>query len=92
MKHSFLKNVLPIAVAALGISGAFMTTSMQSASKREAPPKMGFLANSQGKCTDISVNCESIPNPFFCRLGVTSGPIAYEKDALNNCVQPLYRP
>jgi hypothetical protein len=93
MKNSFIKNMVPIAVIALGISGAFVTTSMQSASKSELAPKVGYLANPQGKCTQTTVNCETIQSAFLCRLGVTSGPVAYDKDiATNNCVQPLYRP
>ncbi|KQX00761.1 hypothetical protein ASC72_07810 [Flavobacterium sp. Root420] len=92
MKKLFIKNMAPIAVAVLGISGAFVTTSMQSASKSDAPPKIGYLANAQGKCTDTAVNCDDTPSAFLCRLGITSGPVAYNKDAQNNCVQPLYRP
>lgn len=92
MKTFFSKNMIPIAVAVLGIGGAFVTTSMQNISKNEVPPKIGYLANPQGKCTNTQVNCSDIPTAFLCRLGVTSGPVAYDKDAQNNCVQPLYRP
>lgn len=82
---------MPIAVVALGISGAFVTTSMQSVSKTETAPKVGFvrIPNTM-KCSDVSVNCNTTPTPFLCQLGAN---IAYDKDpATNNCVQPLYRP
>ncbi|MDP5198995.1 hypothetical protein [Flavobacterium sp. DG2-3] len=93
MKTLNFKNMVPIAVIALGISGAFVTTSMQSASKSAFNPKIGYLANSQGKCINTPVNCDDTPSAFLCRIGGTSGAVAYDKDvATNNCVQPLYRP
>jgi hypothetical protein len=91
MKTLFLKNMMPIAVVALGLSGAFVTTSMQSVSKAETAPKVGYvrIPNTM-KCSDVSVNCNTTPTPFLCQLGAN---IAYDKDpATNNCVQPLYRP
>ena len=93
MKTLFLKNMMPIAVVALGISGAFLTTSMQGISKTDTFPKIGYVRNpDNNQCTEVSVNCNTIPT-MLCRLGGTSGPIAYDKDvATNNCVQPLYRP
>ena len=84
---------MPIAVVALGISGAFVTTSMQSVSKAGTPPKIGYLRNSANKCIDTPVNCESTPNAFMCRLNYNTGPIAYDKEVpSNNCIQALYRP
>lgn len=85
--------MLPIAVVALGISGAFVTTSMQSVSKTNALPKIGYLRDANNKCTETQVNCNTTQSAFMCRLNVTSGPVAYDKDIpTNNCVQPLYRP
>lgn len=92
MKTLNFKKMVPITVFALGISGAFVTTSMQSASKTDVAPKIGYLQNSQGKCTNTQVNCNDTPSAFLCRIGGTSGAVAYDKDAQNNCVQPLYRP
>lgn len=86
-----LKKTVPVVVAVLGITGAFVTTSMQNTSKKSASARIGYIVNAQGKCTDVSVICSDLPSPFLCRLGITSGPIAYDKDAQNNCVQPLYR-
>jgi hypothetical protein len=91
MKNLFLKKITPFAVVVMGISGAFVTTSMQSASK-DIAPTVGYIANSQNECLDIPVACDDTPKPFLCRLNGTTGPIAYEKDDDDNCVQPLYRP
>jgi len=90
MKTLFLKNMMPIAVVALGISGAFVTTSMQSVSKAETPPKFGYVRNPNSiQCSQVSTNCETIPSPNLCQLGAN---IAYDKDpATNNCINPLYR-
>jgi len=94
MKTLFLKNMMPIAVVALGISGAFVTTSMQSVSKAETQPKFGYVRNPNSiKCSPVSVNCETIPSPNLCQVAVTSGPVAYDRNpSTNDCVNPLYRP
>jgi hypothetical protein len=92
MKTIILKNMLPIVIAVLGISGAFVTTAMQkSASKTTTGPVIGYLVNPVGKCMDVVVTCSDF-GPSLCRLGVTSGPVAYQKDEQNNCIQALYRP
>jgi hypothetical protein len=91
MKTLFLKNVMPFAVVAMGVSGAFFTTSMQSVSKVK-PPQIGYTLNAQGGCSDIAVNCDNTPRPFVCRLAGASGPQAFGKDAQGNCVQILWRP
>lgn len=93
MKTLFLKNLMPAAVVALAISGAFATTSMQSApQKNSLALKWGYLPNSNGECSTNQVRCSDIPKEEFCHVGdVTSGAIAYEQDAQNNCIQPLYR-
>jgi len=93
MKTIFLKNSILIAVITLGISGAFITASMQSISKTDAAPKLGYLRNSNSiKCSQVTVNCSDTPSPFICQLSGTSGPIAYNREpATNNCIEPLYR-
>lgn len=90
MKTLILRKYLPIAVVAIGIGGAFATTSMQSASK--AAPKDGFTRNSSNKCTAIQVECSDVDSGTMCRVSYPSGAIAYDKVANNNCLQPLYRP
>lgn len=89
MKTLF-KNVLPIAVVALAVSGAFVTTSMQSASKHAAP-KVGYPRNAMGNCIlNQPQNCNSTPIPTFCYVGGgTSGTRAYGAD--QDCQEILYR-
>jgi hypothetical protein len=92
MKAIILKKMLPIVIAVFGISGAFVTTAMQrSTSEISAGPVIGHLVDPVGKCSDIAVNCSDL-GTYFCRLGFTSGPLAYQKDNQDNCIQPLYRP
>jgi hypothetical protein len=89
MKTLFLKNMMPFAVVAMGISGAFVTTSMQSDSKINAP-KLGFTLNGAGAC-NIQVNCNTTPNPI-CRLNGDSGPQAFGKNAQGVCNEVLFKP
>ena len=89
MKSLFLKNIAPFAVIAMGISGAFLTTSMQSVSKSAAPN--GYTLNAQGAC-NIEVNCSNITPRPVCRQFGDSGPQAFGKDAQGNCNVQLTRP
>ena len=92
MKTLFLKNVVPAAAAVLAIAGAFATTSMQSAEKsKTAAIQQGYYPDFNGKCTQGPVNCSDVIKPQLCRLNVTTGPIVYETDDQDNCVEPLYR-
>lgn len=92
MKTLILKNVLPAAVVALAVSGAFATTSMQKApEKNDVALKWGYFANPNGTCSPNRIQCSDRQKEELCRMGDTSGQIAYEKNAENNCVQPLYR-
>ncbi|SHG38242.1 DUF6520 family protein [Flavobacterium defluvii] len=91
MKTLNLSKFLPIAVAVLGIGGAFATTSMQSVSKEI--PENGFTRTSNNKCTDVQVECDDFPVPEMCRISYApAGAIAYKKVGNNDCLQPLYRP
>jgi hypothetical protein len=90
MKTQFLNKVIPFAVVAMGITGAFLTTSMQSDSNRLAPPAVGYINSSQGACS-IPVNCSTTPG-LVCRANGATGAQAFGKDSQNNCVQLLYRP
>jgi hypothetical protein len=89
MKTQFFKNVMPFAVIALGISGAFVTTSMQKASKTVLP-QIGYSLNAQGECSNTSTSCDNEEKDFICR--VTTGAQAFGKDASGNCVVKLWRP
>lgn len=90
MKTLFLKNIAPFAVIAMGISGAFVTTSMQSASKSLAPN--GYTLDAQNRC-NIEVNCSNIsPNPVCKQFG-TTGAQAYGLNAQGDkCDVKLYKP
>ena len=89
MKTLF-KNVLPIAVMALAVSGAFVTTSMQSTSKISAP-KLGYPKDNLGNCIlDEPQNCNTTDIGVYCYVGGgTSGTQAYG-DA-QNCQEILFR-
>jgi len=84
MKTTFLKSTMPFAlVAVMGISGAFLTTSMQSASK--AAPKTGYINSAQLPC-NVPVSCDTTPRAQICQ---SNGQQAFGKD--NNCQEVLYR-
>lgn len=89
MKTLFLKNIAPFAVIAMGVSGAFLTTSMQTAPESAIPN--GYTLNAQGAC-NVEVNCSNISTRPLCRQGGDSGPQAFGKDAQGNCNVQLYRP
>lgn len=85
MKTTFLKSTMPFAVVAImGISGAFLTTSMQSASN-VAAPKTGYIVGPQGPCS-VPVSCNTTPGQICQANGVQ----AFGK--ANNCSEVLYRP
>ena len=93
MKTLFLKNGMPLAVAVLAIAGAFATTSMQSAEAKDtAAIQLGYFPDSNGQCSENSIQCSDVPKPQLCRVNGTTGAVAYERDEDDNtCVQPLYR-
>lgn len=80
---------MPVAVIALGITGAFATMSMQSSTKSIAP-KTGYVLNAQGAC-NIPVSCNT-QGTQICRLNDTSGPQAFGKNAQGDCNEVLFRP
>ena len=84
MKTQIFKNVMPFAVAAAGIFGAFATTSMQKAEKEAV-----FVnAYRQSDCQNIVKQCDNQELPFLCRIGSTQ---LYGKDNSGNCVQTLWQ-
>ena len=83
MKTKFFKTTMPFAfVAIMGISGAFLTTSMQSVSKTP-PPKLGYI-NGETPCS-VPVQCSTNVGPA-CQA---NGQQAFGKD--NNCTEILSR-
>lgn len=92
MKTLFLKNGMPAMVAVLAIAGAFATTSMQSVAKNDVATIVpGYFPNSTNGACDQPTQCSDVIKPQMCRVNGSSGPIGYEKDDQNNCIQPLYR-
>ncbi|TRX32988.1 hypothetical protein FNW52_16155 [Flavobacterium sp. ZT3R18] len=89
MKTQFLNKMIPFAVVVMGISGAFLTTSMQSDSN-SATPRTGYINGPLGACS-VPVNCSDIVGPV-CRANGATGQQAFGKDSQNNCVELLYRP
>lgn len=89
MKTLF-KNVLPIAVVALTVSGAFVTTSMQSASKLTTP-KVGYPKDFLGNCIlNQPQNCNTTQNQYMCHVGGgTSGTQAF--GTAQDCQEILWR-
>jgi hypothetical protein len=87
MKKLFLKNMMPAAVIALALGGAFATTSMQSAPKEEVF-KWGYYPNATAGCSNVRIACDDQPGGPLCQLNDDS-PIAYDLDT--SCVQPLYK-
>jgi len=85
-----LKNVLPIAVVAFAVSGAFLTTSMQSASKIMAP-KVGYPKDFLGNCIlDQPQDCNTTPDQYVCHVGGgTSGTQAF--GPAQDCQEILWR-
>lgn len=91
MKKLFLKNMLPFGAVVLAVSGAFVTTSMQSTAKSALAQEWGYAATAQGQCDDVPINCDDMPKDEFCHVSGTSGPLAYRNQS-NNCIVPLYKP
>lgn len=87
MKTIILKNLVPFAVIVMAISGAFVTTSMQSASKISAP-RIGYVLNEDDDC-NIEVNCSDTPGP----LCMSAGQQAFGKNTPSSvtCNLELYR-
>lgn len=90
METVILKKMMPLAVFAFGIAGAFVTTSMQGASK-ESAPQIGYLLDANNECSDVEVTCSDIPKQV-CQQHVTSGSQAFAKDEDGNCNIVTYRP
>lgn len=90
MKTTFFKSIIPFAVVAImGISGAFLTTSMQSDSN-ELLPVTGYVNGPEGPC-NTPVDCSDTGNQV-CRANGITGPQAFGKDSEGNCTEILYRP
>lgn len=84
MKATFFKSTMPFAAAVvIGLSGAFLTTSMQSVSK--AAPRDGYIEGLSGKCS-VKVECTDNDTPI-CQA---NGQQAFGDNA--NCDEVLHMP
>ena len=91
MKTIVLKKMTPVGVFALGICGAFFTTSMQSATNAEdLVPIIGFVATEDDPC-DIPVSCDTAGGQL-CRLFGATGPQAKAMDSPTTCNRVVFRP
>jgi hypothetical protein len=90
MKTIILKKMMPIAVFVLGIFGALITTSMQSATKTVWMPVQGFVNLPNDPC-QLPVECSAIGSAV-CRLNFATGPRAYAKDSPTACMITVFRP
>jgi len=86
MKTLNFKNMIPLGVIALGISGAFATVSMQSAPKTTASVDGYTLQN--GAC-NIKRTCSDTPGAL-CKV---AGNQAFGiNEDTNNCSVEVYQP
>ncbi|WP_404827644.1 DUF6520 family protein [Flavobacterium shii] len=81
---------MPVAVFVLAISGAFLTTSMQSEAKVDDDPILGYVTVPGAPCS-IEVEC-STDQGDACRLFDDEGPQAFAKDSPTTCTEVVYRP
>ncbi|KFF17771.1 DUF6520 family protein [Flavobacterium hydatis] len=93
MKAIILKKMMPAAVFVLAISGAFLTTSMQSDAKitDDPDPITGFVAIPEDPC-GMEVDCVD-EGDELCRLFYDNGPQAYGlNEGETSCPITLFRP
>ncbi|SCY73929.1 hypothetical protein SAMN02927916_3118 [Flavobacterium anhuiense] len=90
MKRIILKKRLPLLAVVLAVTGAFACSAHRNSENRRAPA-VGYTLDAQGECS-IAVACNDTPSAFICRLGGSSGPIAYGKNPQGRCVETLWRP
>jgi len=93
MNKDFLKKVtMPIAVAVLGIGGAFMTTSMNSS--KSGAHVTGYQFISAAKPCEAVKMCQTENNGLLCRVddALPSSPLLKGQAVGSpNCAQTLYR-
>ena len=80
-------KLIPIAVIALAIAGAFTTHAMSRSSKVVANQQGFVKQNPLGTMCDVSITCSNIPDAL-CKVGTTQ---IWGKDASGKCIVELYR-
>jgi hypothetical protein len=93
MKTNLAKQVLPVAVFALGIAGAFTTHAMNERSKTAAPIRGYIKLNAEATSCEEHDMCSTTNNGTICRVGlVPSGAQLFGKNSANECKVPVYKP
>jgi hypothetical protein len=93
MKTNFVKQVVPVAVFALAIAGAFTTHAMTERSKTIAPVQGYVKLNPQGTSCEAHDLCSTANNGIICTVGlVPSGAQLFAKNSANQCTLQVYRP
>ncbi|MBC5862835.1 DUF6520 family protein [Flavobacterium turcicum] len=93
MKTNFAKQVLPVAVFALAIAGAFTTNAMSQRSKTVAPVQGFIKLNLQATSCEQRDMCSNVNNGIVCTVGlVPSGAQLFGKNSSGQCSVPIYRP
>lgn len=93
MKTSFMKQVVPVAVFAFAIAGAFTTHAMSERSKTlTIVPGFVRLDPNGDECEEHD-ECSVENTGIMCTVGlVPSGAQLYDKNSAGQCTVPLYRP
>jgi hypothetical protein len=92
MKSIILKKMMPVAVFVLGISGAFLTTSMQSDAKLdEVAPVLGYIEMFGDPCA-IPVACSDTVGEVCHLFNNEDLPQAFGEDSPTTCSKEVYRP
>lgn len=93
MNRDFLKKVtMPLAIAVLGIGGAFTTTSMNSSKSLAHVAGYQFISASN-PCNEVKM-CQTDNNGILCRVNdeVPTSPLLKGKvQGAPTCAQTLYR-
>ncbi len=87
MKKRIVKMILPVAVFALAITGAFASHAENVAKKRAPAPIQGWLQVA-GACNQ-SIQC-SDTGLMLCKT--SSNQQVFGKDEAGDCAVELYRP
>lgn len=82
-----LKKLIPVALFALAIVGAFSTHAMGRASKTTTTFQGYVKANPLGTVCNISIQCSDQPGPL-CMVGATQ---IWGKDVNGKCIVELRR-
>lgn len=92
MRTIILKKMMPLAVFVLGVSGAFLTTSMRSAEKAQNN-LIGYRNTPQNPCS-VEVNCGD-DTSAVCRVSyLPLGEQVFGKDQESDttCPEIRYKP